>query len=605
MTPTIYSYIKEQEALFEQDIQVGENMQWNFRKHVQMIFHLKNGYFFTGDNDWLRAFRNIMEPILELSYWTEDLDVKDVQFFIEGSDDKVLSFLIKKYHDEVFTRKYDLDKLFDDITECDIDYGGVLVQEGMEIPEVVPLQTIAFCDQTDMKGGAIGIKFEFSPSKLRTMSSYGWGKESNGATISLDELCILASAEKEPQGTKTNKKIATPSKNITVYIVRGDLPEGYLQDNDNMEDHYNQIQVVAFYTDTKNNKVGVTLYKKREVDEDGLLYFNSKEFFGRALGRGIGERLLQSQVWTNFLAIHKTEMLQAGAKVPLYTDDPMFTQKNKIQDMENLEITTIEEGKRIFQVPTIATNNIQLYSNEINDWYTVAQNAGAAQDPLLGKEAPSGTTFKGQERSVAQGRGSHDKRRGQRAKFIETLYRKIIIPKMVKEMNKGSKFLTTLTSEELSWVAEQLAENEAQKRIKEMLFQGKVLTKDEGVALTKSLKEVVKKKGNKQLSEIIEGELEGIEIGIGINVANKQKNLADMSDKLLNIFQFIFANPQAFVSAMQVPALAKSFENILEFSGMSIGDFSTILKAPEQVAPTPQPTGAQITSPVEVNQPVV
>ena len=48
-------------------------------------------------------------------------------------------------------------------------------------------------------------------------------------------------------------------------------------------------------------------------------------------------------------------MLEAGAKVPLVTDDPMYTQRQKIQDMETLEITTIADGAKIWQVPTAAT----------------------------------------------------------------------------------------------------------------------------------------------------------------------------------------------------------------------------------------------------------
>lgn len=84
--------------------------------------------------------------------------------------------------------------------------------------------------------------------------------------------------------------------------------------------------------------------------------------------------------------------------------------------------------------------------------------------------------------------------------------------------------------------------------------------------------------------EILRGELKDIEIGIGINVANKQKDLANLSDKLLSIFQFIFANPQGFQQAMQNPALAKSFNDILEFSGMNQADFMA-LTAPVKSAP--------------------
>lgn len=606
MPPSIFDFITTEANRFETDeVQVGDNMNWNFRNHVQMIFHLKNGYFFTGNNDYLRAFKNIMEPILELAYWTEDIELKDVAFYLEGMDDKFLSLLLKKYHDEVYVKEHDLDKLFDDITESDIDFGGVLVQEGKDVPEVLPLQTVAFCDQTDILGGAMGFRFYFSPSKLKSMASFGWGNEKNGATISIDNLIMLATSEKSAPNANDKKKNKVPTKTIEVYIVRGDLPEAYLKDNDNMEDYSTQLQIVAFYVDEKNNKVGVTLYRK-EANEDDLLFFTSKEVYGRALGRGIGERLIHPQIWTNFLEIHKNQMLQSGAKNVLYTDDPSYTNKSKIDDMENNEITTIEDGKRIYTVPTLDISKIQIYSGDINTWYQQAQSLGQANDPLLGKEAVSGTTFRGQERVVAQGRGSHNKRQGQRAKFIELIYRKMIIPDIKKGILKGKKFLATLSNEELTWVVDQVTTKLVNERIKELVLQGKLVTKEEQDLLTQTLKEAFMKKGNKHLLEILQKDFEDIEIRIGINVANKQKNLADLSDKLLNIFQFVFANPQAFMSAMQIPALAKSFENLLEFSGMSIGDFSSLLQAPPQANPAiPQtftPTTPAPISPARVPQ---
>lgn len=585
MQPSIFDYVKSEENKFEtEEVQIGDNWFWNFRKHVQLIFHLKNGVFFTGENNWIRAFKNIMLPILELAYWTEDIEVKDVTFFIENKFGKVFSFLIKKYHDEVYTREHDLDTLFDEITESDIDYGGVLVQRGDKRPEVIQLNSVAFCDQTDILGGVIAFKHNFSPAKLKSMSKAGWGEESNGANISIDELIMLATAEKSPIGTTSEKTNKGSGKTIEIYIVRGSMPEHYLLDNDNMEDYVPQVQIIAFYTDKDSKRVGVTLYRK-EDDGESIKFHTSKKVFQRALGYGIGERILAPQIWTNFLTIHKTNMLEAASKIPLYTDDPNYTQKNKIQDMDNLEMTTIEEGKRIYQVPTAAPANLQLMENDINSWYTHAQISGAANDPLMGVEQASGTTFKGQERSVAQGRGSHDRRRGQRAKFIEEIYRDWIIPDIIREITKGKKFMATLSNEELQWAAEETAQRKTFRRVADLILENKVDVNAETQATFEQLfKKDFLKKGNKQLTEILKGEFADMEVKMGINIAGKQKNLADLSDKLLSIFQYVFQNPQAFMQAMQIPALAKSFENLLEFSGMSIGDFSSLLKPIEQPA---------------------
>ena len=597
LSPDIFTYVTTEESKFQTDqLRLGDNWTWNFRDHVQLIFHLKNGVFYTGENNWMRAFKNIMRPLINLAKWTEDIEVKDVAFFIENKMGRVLSFLVKKYHDEVYVREHNLDTLFDRLAESDITYGGVLVKKtDTPLPEVIKLKEIAFCDQTDILGGPIAFKHYFSPDKLKKMSEYGWGDKKNGATISLDELCVIAEPEKTVSALG-DEKMKTPGKHIEVYIVYGNLPEHYLKDNHDMEYYCNQVQIIAYYHDKDSQRQGVTLYRKEEKD-DIFKFLTSEEVEGRALGYGEGEAMLHPQIWTNFLTIHKTALLEAASKIPLYTDDPTYTQRNKIQDMDNLEVTTIEEGKRIYQVPTAAVANIGLHERSINEWYEHAQLTGSAFDPIQGKEAVSGTTFRGQERLVAQGRGLHDRRRGQRAKFIEELYRDWIIPSMVREIVKGKEFLATLTTDEITWVADQLAENYASRQQFDEVVRGQIVSDKE--QLKQTFKAAFSKTGNKQLIKILKDEFKGVEIKMGINVAGKQKDLAGISDKILSIIQFVFSNPQGFQQTMQIPGMAKAFQDILEYGGLNGVDFAAVATMP----PPAPPTASPMASPMRVAQP--
>lgn len=613
MKPDIYGFIQSEESNFQTDeVRVGDNWNWNFRDHVQLIFHLKNGVFYTGSNDYLRAFKNIMEPMLNLSYWTEDIEVKDVVFYIEERTGRVLSFLVKKYYEEVYVKENNLDTFFDEVTESDLDYGGVLVQKTKDPrPEVLKLTKIAFCDQTDIMGGPIAFKHHFSPSKLRQMSKLGWGDEKNGATISIEELIVLAQNDKAPNGMDNTKNNRVPGKDIEVYIVRGDMPEAYLEDNDNMEYYCPQVQIVAFYTKKGQGKMGVTLYRKKDTGEE-IKFFTSKEVDGRALGRGVGEALIHPQLWTNFLEIHKMNMLEAGSKVPLVTDDPDYTTKNRIQDMETLEITTIQEGRTIKPIQTIATANVQLFENSINTWYEHGQLSASAFDPLMGKEQSSGTTYKGQERTVAQGRGTHDRRRGQRAKFFEEVYRDMIIDQMVKDILKGKKFLATLSTQEMQWVADQLADNEANNANNELVLNGEFPA--DGRTFDENKQEIrqrflmdFSKRGNQHLLEILTKEFADINIRMGINIAGKQKNLADLSDKVMGIIQAAMANPMNFQAAMKIPGMASMFNDVLEFAGISQVDFAAIASMPTPQLPQPgQPQQPQQPQPSPINpaQPV-
>jgi len=588
----IHDYITQQENEFEtQDITVGDNWSWNFRNHVQMIFHMVNSVFYKGENNWLRAFKQVMEPIIGLSAWTEDIEVKDTVFHITGVKGKALSFLIKKYHDEIYVKEHNLDEMIDEITEDDLTYGGVIVQKKRGKPEVLPLMSIAFGDQTDILGGPIGFKHYFSPDKLQSMSSLGWGEESNGANCSLQDLIVLATYDKESQSLQEHKN-KTPGKNIEVYIVKGNLPLHYLNDDNDMDRFANQVQIVAFYTNKEGKKESAILFRKK--GDANLKFFTSKKVHQRALGRGVGEMLLHPQVWTNFAQTHQMNLLEASSKIPLYTDDETYKTKNKIQDMENLEITSVQENRRIFRIPNEAPTNIALFENSINTWFQHAQLQGAAFDPILGMEATSGTTFRGQERTVSQGRGSHDRRRGKRAKFIEEIYRDWIIPEIVSEIVKGKEFLASLSTDELNYVAKQFANRKLLEKQKEALLNMKIMTPEEEESLKQLYREEIISRGSEQLLGILKDEFKDIEIKIGISVANKQKNLADLSDKILSIFQFVFANPQAFTTAMQIPALSKAFGDILEFSGLSMGDFSTLLDSSAQALPSPEQEGQQL-----------
>lgn len=584
---SIFEYILTEEQKFDTDkISIGTNWNWSMKEFVQMIFHLKHGVFFSGENDWMRAFKNVMDITLTNAKVLEDIELKDVIFFSESDNGRVASFFFKKYHDEVYSKEHDLDELFDEINESDGAYGGVIVDTmPKERPTVMPLTKVAFCDQTDILGGPIAIKMYLSPSKLKKMEKNGWFNTKNGADGSAEELVILASQDKAPEGGKVGaqKNIVT-GKTVEVYILRGDLPECYLKEGGDDEVMVPQLQIVAFYTDKKNKKQGFTVYKK-ESTEDTLEYFTSQKVEGRGLGFGWGERMLHPQIWTNFFEIHKTQMLQSGAKTPIITDDETFTNRNKIQDMDNLEVAIVKEGRSMKLLDTVSPNNVNLYQNAINTWFEYAQYSGAAFDPNLGKEATSGTTFRGQNQVVQQGKGPHERIRGKRAKFIEHLYRVRILKDIKRDILSGQKFLATLSGDEMEWVAENLAIKAWNDYVKENILSGGDFQDGEKEQFIQQKKDEFVKKGTQHVLEALKGDFDGVEMSMGINVAGKQKDLAAMSDKILSIIQFAMANPQGFEQVMKMPSMADNMDTILEYSGVSPSSFYGLTKKMKELPP--------------------
>lgn len=587
----IFSYITQEETSFNtRSIQIADNWEWNMKDHLSTSFHFKYGKYLTTSNDLKTKppFQNIILPILEFRYAAEDRDVKDIIFETEEPEKQHLSLLIKKYWDDVFTVENNLDDFIDDSIEEKIDFGGCLVKKGVgAVPEVIPLQSIAFCDQTDILGGPIGFKFNFSPEDLKRKAKIGWGDKKNGADITIDELLTSATAEKDT--TDSNQAInqnKTTGKNIEIYVVRGSLPSAYLSGHD-MDTLVNQVQVVGFYYDKKNVRNGVTLFKSEEK-ESVLKFHSPKKVYRRTLGWGGVEALFDPQIWANFAEIHKNDLLKAASKVTFFTDDPNFVNRNKINDMENLEITTIDKESRygIRQIPT-ASPNIQLFDRRVQELEEHANRLGGLTTALEGKEPPAGTPFALQQLKVSQAKKPHERTAGKYDKFLEEILQDWVVPHMVREITGGVEFISNLTSEEMAYVMQKVPRNRAAKRQIEDVLNGiipqplEILEEEERQKLT----------DNKQTIKILKDEFKNVKWKVKIRVSSKQKDMSLFVDKLVNILRQYWTLPPEIKAD---PTTQHIMSQLLEASGLSSASLGGLTRT---ALPSPQ-VSEQTTKPL-------
>lgn len=585
----IYEYVIAEENAFSNPISI-EGWDWNMKDHLKRSFYYKHGRLLEG-NDPTIPVKNITRPIINLQYRAEDIDVKDITLYVDDEQFYHLSFLVKKYHDDIFIQENNLDEFIDDAKESKIDYGlGLAKYVGGPKPDVINLQSIAFCDQTNVLKGPIGLKYFFNPAELKDMAKQGWGEERNGATISIDDL-ILMSENYIVQDRQDGVQNLTPGGYIEIYEVHGVLPKHFLTDSrDDTGEYERQFQIIAFYKDQKGMKQGVTLFKKRET-KNRIKAIERDKVFGRACGYGGIEELFEPQVWTNYGEIRKKDLLDSASKTILKAIGASLRSRypNGLKDMDNLQIIELNEGEDVGQIDT-TPRSIGLFNESINEWQNYAQQMGSATDPLLGEEAPSGTPFRSQERQVMEGKGIHNYRKGKYAKWLEEVYRDWIIPHIVEKITQGTKFLSELSVDEMRFVGKKMAENEAAKMVRERILNGQDVTPE----MEQQFKDEVMRKfvegGNKKFIEILKGEFNKKPVRVKINVAGKQKDISLMADKLTNIFRQIIANPQGFQQAMQIPEVAKTFNDILEYSGLS----------PAYYAFTTSP---QIQQPQPINQP--
>lgn len=593
-TNDVYQYVITEEANYKiMRIPVTTSKDWNMHEHIERCTNVANAWFHKGYNDGLRPYKDIVTPILNVAFRSEGFDVKDIVPFVNDSENFYKSFLVKKFHPQ-WARRNDLDTFIDDLVETSIIYDLALVKNlNNARPEVVKLQSIAFCDQTDVLGGPLCLKHQYSVADLLDFKGI-WDDNK------IDEAILMAQAVKAASSAN-DQQAKTPGKYIEVYELHGMLPDSYLEDESYMvtEGAYtNQLHIITFYVGGDGKRKGITLYKGKSKPIGKLfkaLKIDRVKSFGRACGRSIIEQLFEPQVWTNYSEIKIKAMLDAAAVNLLQTDSEEFGNQ-RLDNLKNNYVLKHEPGRPITALDT-APRNLPAFTNHQKGLEDNARTIGSANDAQLGVNPSSGTPFALENFVAQQGQGIHEYRQGKIATFVsDELYRDWILGFLVKEMNNGKEFSEELSFDEMQEISTQIATNAAEKQMKEMMLQGKIVTQEAKDQIIKFKKDEFMKGGNRKFFKALQGELKDLPIDVYVNISGKQKNLAKNADAISKIISQMIANPMAF---QQMPGLGKVFNQLIEDSGLDPIDFSQITDpAPSNPQQNNQPIQPQSDQPI-------
>lgn len=547
----IHDFVKGQIAAFEKPIQIIDGWDWSFKEHVKRSFLYKNSQFEEDNEDRAnRPFKNIVQDILNVQYRTEGFDVKDIDLYVNEAENYFKSFLVKKFH-ENWALEHQIDTFIDEVVESYADYGGVLVKNvNDERPEVVNLSTIAFCNQHHILSRPFGILHLLSPDELKEKEEVRWGDENKGATISLDALITLTQKENDKN-----------DGDLEIFEIHGSFPEHFL--GGDSDKYSKQLHIIAYYKNDVGEDVGVTLLKVREPKEV-FKYLGRHNVWNRALGRGGIEELFESQVWTNQSEIQIQEMLEHASKIFYKSTDPSFKTRNNLRGAEMAEVFTLQEGRDVAQLDT-TPKSLALFNDALDRWEARARLLGGAGEALLGEAPTSGTPFKSLEAQIIEGKDLHRWRQGQIAVFMDEIYRDWVLPHITKEITKGKKFLAELSMEELQTVADSFTSKETFDFMKERILSGELIAPEEQQIFAQQARETFVKGGNKRFMEILKDELKDVPIKVKTSIAGKQKNLALLTDKVVNVVRQFIATPEI----RQDREMVKLLNTILESSGLS------------------------------------
>lgn len=579
---TPFTYIKQEESNWKiTRVPITSSKDWSMFEHIERCTNVANGWFHTGKNDGLRPYDDLVTPIVNVAFRSEGFDAKDIVPYVNQASKDHLSFIIKKYAPQ-WNRKVELDTIIDDVVETSVIYDLVIVKNLKgKLPEVIDLKTIAFCDQVDVLSGPLCIRHEMSIADMLDMK----GKWDDTA---IDNAVVQSKAERTVHiaGGQTTK---TPSKNIVVYELRGMLPESWIIEGGSNEKYVNQLHYVCFYK-SNGNEEGISLYKgkdKKLSDNFKTLKIDRVRSKGRACGRSIVESLFEEQVWNNYSAIKIKALLDSAISVFITDSDELGVKK--LTDLKNNTILKQSKGD-VTQKLDGSLQNLTAFTNYSQDLQTKARIKGSASDAQLGTSPTSGTPFALQNLVVQQGQGIHEYRQGKIATFFaDQLYRDWILQMMVDDLDQGKNFSEALSLDELQEVVEGISKNMVEKTKKAMILNGEKITEDMLAELQTSYADQVRAiHGKRGFFEVIRGELKELPMSVMVNIAGKQRNMAQNADKLTNILREIIANPQAFQT---IPGVGKVFNELLEESGLSAIDFTQIVTPPVQA---PQPTQPQL-----------
>lgn len=570
--PNIYEYIvAEENAWRTARVPLASNWRdWSMYDHIDRSFTLKNSRFYQGTQDYRRPFNNIILPIANVNYRTEGFDVKDVQIYVDNAENYHKSFFARKFHNW-WAKENDIDTAIDESVESYFDYGLALLKNvNSARPEVVPLQQIAFCDQTDIMAGPICIKHHYSVSELLEMKGK-W----NAAEI--DKTILMARFAKPTIEGDTTK---TPGKYVEVYELHGMFPESWLgaeklgSEWEDTGKYSPQVHIVTYYVnENEQNKNGICLFKGKEPKPIFKALVRDP-IFGRACGRGGIEELFHPQIWTNYSELQISQMLEAVSKVILKTNKKKITALNNFSNMKTGQIVDLDGDGTLEQL-VLQPYNKGAFDNFVNKWEQTARIIGSASDPALGLNPVSGTPLGTTEIVTQQGIGIHEYRQGKIATFWAEVYRDWVLPHLSKEINKGSKWLDELSLAELQDVAEKITTKQSNDKIKEMVLNGELPAQEEIDQFRITLKEVFMKGGNKRFLEIIKDEFAGLPTDVEISIKGKQKNLAEVTSKLNSVFRTLLT-PGVIQAVQQSEGLSDLLNQIFESVGFSPVNFGTI-----------------------------
>lgn len=483
--PTIKSIgetVRQQEQSYTSGVtQISKYVSYSMNETLEQIDAYLNSKHISGPTDSLgrdKPFFNIVSAATNIWFRATDIDRRNIKIRATKSKDWIDSF-VATIHLQLWMRKARFGTFLNEWGRVLARYGSALIKkvensDGLHL-EVIPWNRL-IVDQVDIEASSIIEVIELSASQLRRrIETHGYDKDA------VESLIESAQTARE---TKDRRRKDNLNNFIKLYEVHGEFPLCLYNDSEKDTDkttYVRQMHVISFVGKKNGRNTeydDFTLYRGLERTNPYKLTHLIEED-GRTLSIGAVEHLFESQWMMNHTALQIKNQLDLASKLIFQTADINFVGQNALAAIETGDILIHAAGMPLNIVPNNA-HDVTSLQNFAASWKSLANEIVGISDAMLGAAPKSGTAWRQTEAMLNESYNLFELMTENKGLAIEDMMREWIIPSLKKKMNTSEEIAATLEQSDIDKIdpiyIKNIAIEEVNKKIKEMLLEGEVPT---------------------------------------------------------------------------------------------------------------------------------
>jgi len=543
---------------------IGKYVDYSMYEDIEKIEAYLNSKHISGDADALgreKPFFNIVTAATNIWYRATDIDRKNIRIKATKSTD-VFGAFIATIHLQEWMRKDRFGMFLNKWGRTLVEYGSAVAKfvekDGELYAEVIPWNRL-IVDPIDFKSNPKIEKLWLTPAQLRQ----------RGYDEKVVESLIESAESRETLG---GEKIDNRSNYIEVYEVHGELPLYNLTGKEKDTEYVQQMHVISFISNKDGKYSDFTLYKGKEKKDPYILSHLIPED-GQTLGIGAVKHLFEAQWMVNHTAKAIKDQLDLASKLIFQTQDPAFTSRNALMEIETGDILVTAQNSPLTQINN-GSHDISSLQSFSGQWQNLAKEITATPDAISGNTMPSGTAYRQVAILNQEAHSLFEIMVENKAMYLEDMMREYIIPFIKTKMDTTAEITATLDSQGIEKIDSMFIPVEAVKRynesIKKQILSGQVAEPIDIENEKIKIKQELSQTGNQrflkpdELGEISWKEIfKDLEWDVDVEISSETTDKEAVMTTLTTVLQTIIGNPQI----LQLPEGKLLFNKILEETG--------------------------------------